>query len=81
MIIPDDAPPVDGQELLPAIRRLTLAAIVAVGAGNEIKMANALLQGADAYLRYPDEARKVPSLIWALLRRTGVRDQLDRTDR
>ena len=75
VIIPDDAAPVDGEELLPAVRRATLAAILAVGAGDEVKMANALLQGADAYLRYPDEARKIPSLIWALLRRSGVRDR------
>ena len=39
-IIPDDATPVEGEELLPAIRRLTPAAIIVVGTGGEVKMAN-----------------------------------------
>ena len=81
VIIPDDASPVDGEDLLPSIHRLTSAAIVVVGAGHEVKMINALVQGADAYLRYPDEARRLPSVIRALLRRTGVRDKPDWRDR
>lgn len=80
VIIPDDAEPVDGEELLTAIRGLTRAAIIVVGAGGETEMANALLQGADSYLQHPDEARKLRSVIPALLRRTAVGDQPGRTD-
>ncbi len=55
VILPDDIEPADGEELLPVIRRLTLATIVVVGEGEEMTMANALFRGADAYLHYPDE--------------------------
>ena len=69
LIMPDNVRPVNGEELLPVIRRLTTAVIVVVGIGDETKMANALFQGADAYLRYPEEAGKLRSLLTALLRR------------
>lgn len=69
VMVPDDAEPVDGEELLPVVRRLTASAIVAVGPGQETRMANALFQGADAYLRFPVEADNVRSRLRALLRR------------
>ena len=74
VIMPDKVKPVNGEEMLPVIRRLTTAAILVVGAEDETRMANALFQGADAYLRYPDEAGKVRSLLKALLRRRRVRE-------
>ena len=79
VILPEDARPVDGEELLPMVHRLTRAAIVVVGRGDETKMANALFQGADAYLRYPEEAGALRSRLRALLRRQ-VTDPTDDYD-
>ena len=68
VIIPDMSEPVDGQELLPLVRKLTLAAIVAVGHGDETAIANAFLQGADEYLRFPLDNSVTRSRVQALLR-------------
>ena len=68
VMIPDESEPVDGQELLPLIRKLTLAAIVAVGHGDETAIANAFLQGADEYLRFPLDNAITRSRVQALLR-------------
>ena len=43
IMIPDGVKPIDGQEVLPLIRRLTLGAIIVVGDGDETAVANALL--------------------------------------
>ena len=75
VILPDDMEPMDGEELLPVIRRLTLATIVVVGEGEETTMASALFRGADAYLHYPDEPGRLRSRIRALLRPRRVRRQ------
>ena len=69
VVMPEDAQPANGEEILPLVRRLTTAAILLVGAGDEIKMANALFHGADYYVRYPEDAGKVRSRIRVLLRR------------
>ncbi len=68
VIIPDDAEPIDGEELLPVVRRLTTGPIIVVGEGQETRMANALFQGADAYLRYPISAGMLRSRLSSLLR-------------
>ena len=68
IVMPDDAEPIDGEELLPIVRRLTTAAIIVVGEGQETAMASALFQGADAYLRYPIHGGMVRSRLRALLR-------------
>jgi DNA-binding response OmpR family regulator len=73
IILPEDAEPVDGEELLPVIRRLTAASIVVVGEGGEPKMAEALFRGADAFLRYPDEPARLRSRLRAILRRRARR--------
>jgi DNA-binding response OmpR family regulator len=69
IILPEDAEPIDGEELLPVIRRLTVAPIVVVGEGGQLKMAEALFRGADAYLNYPDEPARLRSRLRAILRR------------
>ena len=64
--------PEDGKELLPLIRRLTRAAIVVAGEGlDESRRAAALMQGADAFLLYPDDPARLRSRIRATLRRAG----------
>ncbi len=67
IMIPDGVEPIDGQEVLPLIRRLTLGAIIVVGDGDETAVANALLQGADQYLRFPVDSALVRSRLRALL--------------
>ena len=73
VIIRDDGEPVEGVELLPVIRRMTKAAIVVVGEGGERRMAQALFQGADAYLTHPVDAGALRSRLRALLRRPSER--------
>ena len=68
VMIPDGAEPIDGQEVLPLIRRLTLGAIIVVGDGDETAIANALLQGADQYLRFPVDSAILRSRLRSLLR-------------
>ena len=79
VVLPDAAELTDGQEMLPVVRRLTSAVIVVVGEGDEVKMANALFLGADAYLQYPDEPNRVRSRLRALLRPRRARRPLEIT--
>ena len=69
VILPDGAESQDGADLLPAVREMTRAVIVIVGDAREGRMAQVLLQGADAYWKQPVDAGKVSSLLRALLRR------------
>lgn len=73
MIVPDDADPVDGADLLPLLRQITSATIVVVGEGGENRMARALFQGADAYWTHPVDTGEVSSRLRALLRRRHSR--------
>ena len=82
LVLPDGGEPIDGEDLLPVIRRLTAAAIVVLGDGDETRMANALFLGADAYLRYPVDAIQLRSRLRALLRPRrlrGVPQSLERS--
>ena len=74
VIMPDDAEPVEGVDLLPVIRRISKANIILVGSGDANKMAQALFEGADAYLQHPVDLAELRSRLRALLRRgTGDR--------
>ena len=77
LILPDDAEPIDGEELLPVMRKLTTAPIIVVGEGQETRMTNALLQGADAYLRLPIDGGRLRSRLIALLRTPQARGAED----
>jgi DNA-binding response OmpR family regulator len=68
IVLPEDVAPVDGEELLPVIRQLTTAPIIVVGEGQELKMAEAIFSGADAFLSYPDEPTRLRSRLRAILR-------------
>lgn len=68
VIIPDGADPAGNEELLPVLRRVTQEAIIVVGRGGSIEVAQALLQGADAYLPVPVTRRKLQSHLRAVLR-------------
>lgn len=67
-------PPADGQELLPLLRRLTRAPIIVMGEGGEAAVVNALLQGADVYMRKPLNFRELLSRVRSLQRRTDTDD-------
>ena len=77
IIMPDDADPVEGVDLLSVLRGMTSAAIIVVGEGGESRMARALFQGADAYLKYPVDAEELSSRLRALLRRRRERRRTD----
>ena len=72
IIVGEEMPPLDGVDLLPVLRRLTEAPIVVLGAGGEMAMVQALLQGADVYLTRPVHTREFMARIRALLRRYGA---------
>ncbi len=59
VIIPDRAEPTDADELLPLVRRLTRATLVVAGDRDEMDLSMALMQGADHYLKLPDDKRNV----------------------
>ena len=72
IVVPDDSESTGAADLLPAVRRASNAAIVVVGSGDAVKMANALIQGADAYLQHPVSRYQLRSRISSLLRRRAV---------
>ena len=69
VMLPNEASPIDGLELLPLVRRLVLGAIVVVGHGDDAAIANSLLEGADAYLRHPVHPATLRIRLHTLLRR------------
>lgn len=71
IIMNEEMLPLDGVELLPLLRRLTASPIIVVGAGGEIAVVKALLQGADMYISRPINYRELISRIRALLRMSG----------
>ena len=73
IIMPDDAETVEGVDLLPITRGLTDAGTVVVGSGDGNRMARALFEGADVYLKYPTGDRELRSRVRALLRRRKER--------
>ena len=69
VMLPADADPVNGEELLDLTRRLALASIVVVGPENETAMVSALFRGADAYFPFPVNADMLRARVRTLLRR------------
>lgn len=82
IILPDALEPVEGVDLLPVVRRMTERPIVFVGGGDTDRQAQALLQGADAYLKLPLRRATVRSRLMSLLRprRPRIESRLVRTD-
>ena len=68
IIIPDQNEPVEGVALLPVIRRMTNQPIVLVGGADPNQQAQALLQGADMYLKLPLRPSIATSRLRTLLR-------------
>ena len=79
VIVGEEMPLVEGVELLPVLRRLTDAPIIALGHGGEMALVQALLQGADIYLTRPVNLREFMARIRALLRRYGAARGLNGT--
>jgi DNA-binding response OmpR family regulator len=69
IVINEDMPPINGVELVPILRSLTESPIVALGAGGEMALVQALLQGADLYLTYPVSVNEFMARVRSLLRR------------
>lgn len=72
IVVGEEMPAINGVELLPVLRRLTDAPIIVVGAGGEMAMVQALLQGADVYLVRPVNLREFMARVRALMRRYGA---------
>ena len=70
VLMADEMPSLDGVELLPLARRLTSSPIIVVGDGGDTAVVEALLQGADMYLRKPVNYLELRSRIRALTRRS-----------
>ena len=77
VIIPDYTEQVEGVDILPLIRRLTSSAIIVVGEGEPARLAKALFDGADDYIKSPKDALDFKSRLRFLLRRSGERRQTD----
>ena len=77
ILVPDDSESPGAADLLPAVRRASDAAIVVVGSGDAVKMANTLIQGADAYLQHPVGRDQLRSRIGSLLRRRAAVQQTE----
>lgn len=69
IIINENMPPINGVELAPVLRSLTESPIITLGAGGEIALVQALLQGADLYLVRPISVREFMARVRSLLRR------------
>jgi DNA-binding response OmpR family regulator len=72
IVVGEEMPPINGVDLLPVLRRLTDAPIIVLGAGGEMAMVQALLQGADVYLVRPVNLREFMARVRALMRRYGA---------
>jgi DNA-binding response OmpR family regulator len=68
VVLAENTPPINGDEPLTALHRLSAASIVVLGRGGEHESINALNLGADIYFSMPRDASilaaKVKSLIW-----------------
>jgi len=69
ILLGEQARHTDDIPFLPLARRTTWAAIVVIGSGDETAMVRTLLQGADAYMKRPPDARELIGRVRALLRR------------
>lgn len=69
IVMAEELPPVDGEELLPLLRRISRAAIIVEGPGGEDAVVRALLQGADVYMPRPFNLRELRARVLALFRR------------
>jgi DNA-binding response OmpR family regulator len=71
VIVGEEIGPFDGVALLPFLRRLTEAPIIALGSGGGTAMAQAIFQGADFYLTRPLNLSEFMARVRALLRRSA----------
>ena len=70
VLLAEGMPSLDGLEMLPLTRRLTVSPIIVVGEGEETAVVKALLQGADMYLRKPVNHVELLSRVRAVTRRS-----------
>lgn len=80
IILDEDMPPMDGEDLLPVLRNFTDALIVVKGSGEGLATTLALLQGADTYLSPFISIKENLCRIHALLRRRSATDRTPISD-
>ena len=81
IIVDENMPPLDGDELLPLLRSFTDSLIIVKGEGGGPAAATALLQGADLYLVRSVTIMEVLVRIHALLRRLAIAQEESSTKR
>ena len=69
IIMAKDTPPVEGVDLLPLLRRVTQAPILVIGPDAENDLVQALLHGADSYIKHPVDTDELLARIRSILRR------------
>ena len=72
IVVDENMPPLDGNELVPLLRSFTDSLIIVKGEGGAAGAATALLQGADIYLVRSVTIMEVLVRIRALLRRLAI---------
>ena len=70
VILTVEAPPIEGVSFLPVVRRLTDIPMIVIGPDSENEAVQALLQGADVYVRRPIDPDEFLARMTALLRRS-----------
>ncbi len=69
IIMAKETPPVEGVDLLPLLRRVTQAPILVIGPDAENDLVQALLHGADSYIKQPVDPDELLARIRNILRR------------
>lgn len=69
VVLTVETPPIEGVDFLPVVRRLTEVPIVVIGPDSENDAVQALLQGADMYIKRPIDPDEFLARMAALLRR------------
>ena len=81
IIVDENMPPLDGNEMVPLLRRFTDSLIIVKGEGRAASSAEALLQGADLYLVRSVTVMEILVRIRALLRRLSIAQEEASTKR
>ena len=69
IVLAEEMPPLEAEDLVRVVRRLTDAPVIILGSGGEPREVSALERGADAYLRRPPTPATLLAWARALLRR------------
>ena len=72
IIVDEEMPPFEGLDLVPLLRRMTEAPIIATGSADQTNLVKTLLEGADMYVTRPYNTRVILARATALVRRARL---------